>query len=413
MDLLLLLGGAGLVFVVGWWLGSTRAVPGTLPASSPPLPEAGRSTASPGRADDRYELVVHHRVGVVVSDVRGDVVWRNDVARALAGTHVGVLVDESIERHAEMALSSGRSSDVLEMYGPPRVVLDVDAHRLDSGGVVVFVDDISERRRIDQVRTDFVANISHELKTPVGALSVLAETLEDETDPEIVRRVVDRMQGEAARASRTIDDLLELSRIELGGERNVEPVRLPDVIHEAMGRVAELAAQREVGVTNLMSADQIDDVVVHGDRRQLISALGNLVENGVKYSEPGGLVQVRARFDDGRVELCVTDEGIGIPQRDLDRIFERFYRVDKARSRETGGTGLGLSIVRHVAHNHGGDVAVRSIEGEGSTFTLRLPARRDGESAPGGRSVDVELDDPDPDSPADPKTNGDAQQGIA
>jgi two-component system sensor histidine kinase SenX3 len=208
----------------------------------------------------------------------------------------------------------------------------------------------------------------------VGALSVLAETLEDETDPEIMRRVIGRMQGEAARAARTIDDLLELSRIELGGERSIEPIRLHDVITEAMGRVAELAQQRQVGVSNPMPADRFDDIVLYGDRRQLISALGNLVENGVKYSEPGGLVEVRACYHDGMVDVTVADEGIGIPKRDLDRIFERFYRVDKARSRETGGTGLGLSIVRHVAHHHGGDVAVHSVEGEGSTFTLRLPA---------------------------------------
>ena len=402
MDLLLLLAGAGLAFAAGWWLArSSSREPLTITtAETPPAPEP----TSP----DRYELVAQHHVGVVVSDRRGQVVWRNEAARALAGTHVGVLVDESIERHVDESLENGSSSDVLEMYGPPKVVLDVDAHRLPSGGVVVFIDDISERRRIDQVRTDFVANISHELKTPVGALSVLAETLEDETDPETMQRVVGRMQGEAARASRTIDDLLELSRIELGGERDIEPIRLPDVVNEAMGRVAELAEQRQVGVSNLMAADQYEDIVVHGDRRQLISALGNLVENGVKYSEQGGLVQIRARYHEGIVELGVTDEGIGIPKRDLDRIFERFYRVDKARSRETGGTGLGLSIVRHVAQNHGGDVAVRSVEGEGSTFMLRLPARRAGE-----RAVQDPTHGTDSDSSAEPDQGGDAQQGIA
>lgn len=401
MDLLLLLAGAGLAFVVGWWLGRASATePLTITTAEPP-PE-------PAAPVDRYELVAQHHVAVVVSDARGLVVWRNEAARALIGTHVGVLVDESIERLVAASLEAGESSDVLEMYGPPKVVLDVDAHRLPSGGVVVFIDDISERRRIDQVRTDFVANISHELKTPVGALSVLAETLEDETDPEIMRRVVDRMQGEAARASRTIDDLLELSRIELGGERSIEPIRLPDVINEAMGRVAELAQHRQVGVSNLMPADQFEDIVVHGDRRQVISALGNLVENGVKYSEPGGLVQVRARYHEGVVELSVTDEGIGIPKRDLDRIFERFYRVDKARSRETGGTGLGLSIVRHVAQNHGGDVAVRSVEGEGSTFMLRLPALRTSERALDDRHGGLVND-----SSAAPDGDGDAQQGIA
>ena len=398
MDLLLLLGGAGLIFVVGWWAGRSR------PSERPVAPSVDVPTA-PASAD-RYELVDQHRVGVVVGDERGVIVWRNDAARVLAGTHVGVLVDESIERHVADALEEGGSTDVLEMYGPPKVVLDIDAHRLPSGGVVVFVDDISEQRRIEQVRTDFVANISHELKTPVGALSVLAETLEDETDPETMRRVVDRMQGEAARAARTIDDLLELSRIELGGERSLEPIRVSDVVAEAMGRVAELAQHRDVGVSNLMDVGQLGDVVVHGDRRQIISAVGNLVENAVKYSEPDGTVQIRASYHDGMVELSVSDKGIGIPKRDLDRIFERFYRVDKARSRETGGTGLGLSIVRHVAQNHGGTVAVRSVEGEGSTFVLHLPGRR----GVAGRDADVAS----PQEPsAAPGPDGGTQQGIA
>jgi two-component system sensor histidine kinase SenX3 len=398
MTPLLLLLGAVPVFVAGWWLGRRGA-------SSRPESDRAEPSASTPVAIDQFELVEAHRGGVVVTDPRGTTVWRNDAARRLQGTLAGVLVDESIERHVREALDDGRSADVLEMYGPPKVVLDIHAQRLASGGVVVFVDDVSERRRVEQVRTDFVANISHELKTPVGALAVLAETLEDETDPETIARIVGRMQGEADRAARTIDDLMELSRIELGGERTVEPVRATDVIAEAMGRVAELAGRREVGVSNLMAAGTLDDVVIDGDRRQLISALGNLVENGVKYSEPGGLVQLRASYDGGNIELSVTDEGIGIPRRDLDRIFERFYRVDRARSRQTGGTGLGLSIVRHVAHNHGGDVMVTSTEGEGSTFTLRLPARRLDEHALAEQTV------ADDQLAADP--GGDPHEGIA
>jgi two-component system sensor histidine kinase SenX3 len=389
MTALLLLLGAVPAFVAGWWLGRRNA-------SSSPEIERAATSPSPPVTFDQFELVEALRVGVVVVDGQGATIWRNDAARRLQGTHVGVLVDESIEHHVADALADGRSADVLEMYGPPKVVLDIHAQRLASGGVVVFVDDVSERRRIEQVRTDFVANISHELKTPVGALAVLAETLEEETDPETIARIVGRMQGEADRAARTIDDLMELSRIELGGERTVEPVRATDVIAEAMGRVAELAGRREVGVANLMAAGTLDDVVIDGDRRQLISALGNLVENGVKYSEQGGLVQVRATYGAGSIDLSVTDAGIGIPRRDLDRIFERFYRVDRARSRRTGGTGLGLSIVRHVAHNHGGDVTVTSTEGEGSTFTLRLPARRLGDDVVDERSRDEEPGDEDP-----------------
>jgi two-component system sensor histidine kinase SenX3 len=391
MTALLLLLGAVPAFVAGWWLGRRDASLRTSVHRAEPRPARPASI-------ERFELVEGHRVGVVVTDGSGVTLWRNDAARRLQGTHVGVLVDEFIERHVRDALRDGASADVLEMYGPPKVVLDVHAQRLTGGGVVAFVDDVSERRRIEQVRTDFVANISHELKTPVGALAVLAETLEDETDPETIARIVGRMQGEADRAARTIDDLMELSRIELGGERTVEPVRAADVIAEAMGRVAELAGQREVGVSNLMAAGTLDDVLIDGDRRQLISALGNLVENGVKYSEPGGLVQVRASYAEGNLDLSVSDEGIGIPRRDLDRIFERFYRVDRARSRQTGGTGLGLSIVRHVAHNHRGEVAVDSTEGEGSTFTLRLPARR----------IDSDLHDQHAGEPG-----GDPHEGIA
>ena len=248
-----------------------------------------------------------------------------------------------------------------------------------TGGAVVFVEDISERRRVDQVRTDFVANICHELKTPIGALSVLAETLEGETDPATVERIVARMLGEADRASSTIDDLMELSQIELGGDTRPSTVCVADVVRrgDRSGHRAGCSSQHHDPDSRPGRATVSDDrLVVEGDRRQLVSAVGNLVENAVKYSEPGGSVQVRVDHDADMVEIAVVDQGVGIPQRDLDRVFERFYRVDRARSRATGGTGLGLSIVRHVAARHGGEVTVSSTEGEGSTFTLRLPAMR-------------------------------------
>jgi two-component system sensor histidine kinase SenX3 len=262
----------------------------------------------------------------------------------------------------------------------------ISARPLPHGHSVAFVDDISERRRVEQTRTDFVANISHELKTPVGALSVLAETLIDETDPETIARVVTRMLAETDRASRTIDDLMELSRIEMGAERSDEPVRIADVIRAGVDRVTELAARDGITIASLTTVEtdvrQADALIVVADRRQLVSAVGNLIENAVKYSEPGTSVQVRARRVEDWIEISVADQGVGIPQRDLDRVFERFYRVDRARSRTTGGTGLGLAIVRHVASNHGGDVSVTSVEGEGSTFVLRLPISADDTSAP-------------------------------
>jgi two-component system sensor histidine kinase SenX3 len=198
----------------------------------------------------------------------------------------------------------------------------------------------------------------------------LADTSADDVDAELVRRIAERMVDESHRVAHTIDDLMELSRIELGEEPIRDFVDVVDIVDGAIERVRPLAEVRRIDVATL---EVPLGVRVIGDRRQLVSALGNLVENAVKYSESGSAVQVRVRVEGSLAELMVVDNGIGIPASDHDRIFERFYRVDKARSRDTGGTGLGLSIVRHVATNHGGDVLVSSEEGEGSTFVLRIP----------------------------------------
>ncbi len=357
-----------------------------------PAVEQRRPDTSVAPVSNRLEiadLLDEHQVGVVVVAADGRIRYRNRAVERLTGTHVGVLLDEAIERHSERARSGLPSSETIEIYGPPRTVLVVEARPVRAGEAIVFVDDVSERRRIDQVRTDFVANISHELKTPVGAMSVLAETLEGESDPSTIERIVARIIGEAHRASTTIDDLLELSRIELGGERQIEPMTVDDVMRGALDRVQEMSAQRGIGISTLdpVASDGVraGATTIRGDRRQLVSALGNLVENAVKYSTDDGAVQMRASVADGWLEIAVVDHGVGIPQRDLDRIFERFYRVDRARSRATGGTGLGLSIVRHVATNHGGAVLVSSTEGEGSTFVLRLPVG--GPSAAGDDEV--------------------------
>lgn len=323
------------------------------------------------------DVLEQHPTGVVIGGPGGHVEYRNEAARRLAGTHAGLLIDEAIERHLALGRAGTVSDRTVELFGPPKMAFIVSARPLPHGRSVAFVEDISERRRAEQTRTDFVANISHELRTPVGALSVLAETLVEEPNPDTIARVVTRMLTETDRASRTIDDLMELSRIEIGAELSFEPVRVADVISGGVDRVIELAAHREITISTLAPVDpdgeQAGSLVVRGDRRQLVSAVGNLIENAVKFSEAATSVQVRARRVDDWVEISVADQGIGIPQRDLDRIFERFYRVDRARSRATGGSGLGLAIVRHVAGNHGGDVSVTSVEGEGSTFVLRLP----------------------------------------
>lgn len=372
MQTFLVIAGTVVAFGLGWAAGRGGRPPLQHGEPTAPSPEVSQST-TPSFA----EVVEEHPSGVVVAGRDGAITYRNAAARAMSGTHVRVLLDEAVDRHITEARAGIRSDEVLEMYGPPRAVFVVEARPMPEGGAVVFIDDISEQRRIDQVRTDFVANISHELKTPIGALSVLAETLEGETDRDTIDRVVRRMMGEAERASRTIDDLMELSRIELGGEREVDVVSVAEVVRGAVARVTELAAQRDIGISTLGAIDAertpAESPVIEGDRRQLVSAVGNLVENAVKYSESGGHVQVLVSDHDDWLEIAVVDHGVGIPQRDLGRIFERFYRVDRARSRDTGGTGLGLSIVRHVVTNHGGEIKVTSTEGEGSTFVLRLP----------------------------------------
>ncbi len=310
-------------------------------------------------------------VGVVVVGTDGKVIFRNKLAESVTGViHSEVLVEEVVEQHLSVALRGETKRQVLDLFGPPRKVFAVSATPLAIGGAVAMTEDITERYLVDAVRTDFVANISHELKTPVGALAVLAEALSQEDDLEIIHRLSEKMVDEAIRVGRTIDDLLELSRIEFGGEAVKDEVDAAVILTESISRAAPLASLHSIKIA---MAELSTPLKVVGDRRQLVSAIGNLVENAVKYSESGSSVEVSARPDGDSVEFAVTDFGLGIPARDLDRVFERFYRVDRARSRDTGGTGLGLAIVRHVANNHGGDVSVTSIEGEGSTFSLKIP----------------------------------------
>lgn len=320
-------------------------------------------------ADSLVDAADHLGLALVVSDPTRTVVYRNTVATEMRGTHVGVLVDEHIDTAIAAALAGNRTDKRIDLHGPPRASLELVAERLDNGWAFVMVEDVSARTRIDAMRTDFVANISHELKTPVGAIAVLAEMLEEESDPVVIARVSGRLVEESHRAVTTIDDLLELSRIE-SARLAEDVVDIHDIVNTAVirGRGVDGGERVDVAAFGVQG-----EVLLLADRRQLTSAIGNLVENAVKYSDDDGVVQVRTRVDDRWIEVMVTDQGVGIPERDLDRIFERFYRVDRARSRDTGGNGLGLSIVRHVASNHGGEVVVSSQEGEGSTFVLRLP----------------------------------------
>ena len=244
----------------------------------------------------------------------------------------------------------------------------------DGGLILLLIEDQTESRRVEEVRRDFVANTSHELKTPVGALALLAETVEDAADdPEAVRRFAGRMRQEAARLTNLVQDMITLSRIQAAEPvPDPVPVELDAVVAEALDRCRMKASARGIE----LAAGGSHGLWVLGDEDLLVTALRNLLENAVAYSPDKtrvGITTKRAGRD--AVEISVADQGIGIPERDLERIFERFYRVDAARSRATGGTGLGLAIVKHVTAAHGGKVTVVSKEGAGSTFTLRLPLR--------------------------------------
>jgi two-component system sensor histidine kinase SenX3 len=314
---------------------------------------------------------------VIVCDEHGELVFRNSRAITLMGSrHGDALAAQAVDELLATTSPGASEERTLELYGPPRRTLSVRTESIDNGqrtlGVIAVIEDVSERRQLEEVRRDFVANVSHELKTPMGALGLLAETLLAETEPEVSRRLAQRIHSEAFRISRIIDDLLDLSRIENEESPPREPVLVNLVMAEAAERMRSAAEQREV---EIKLEEPSPPVAVLGDRRQLTSALYNLLENSVKFSYEGGVVEFTGTVDGDDVVIAVADKGLGIPTRDLERIFERFYRVDHGRSRSTGGTGLGLSIVRHVANSHSGSVHVDSREGEGSTFTLRLPVQ--------------------------------------
>nr|WP_184286643.1 ATP-binding protein [Nocardiopsis algeriensis] len=257
-------------------------------------------------------------------------------------------------------------------FGPDATSFAVRVAPLGGTGLVlVLAEDQTEHRRVEAVRRDFVANISHELKTPVGALSLLAETVQDASDdPEAVRRFTARMRAEASRLSALIQDLITLSRIQ-GAEPMTEPTRvdLEALVADALDALSMPADAKGIELVSSGS----EGVTVLGDEGLLGTALRNLVANAVSYSPENTRVAVSVEVGETSVGISVADQGIGIPQQDLERIFERFYRVDAARSRATGGTGLGLAIVKHIMTHHRGEVTVWSQEGAGSTFTLRLP----------------------------------------
>jgi two-component system sensor histidine kinase SenX3 len=317
--------------------------------------------------------------GVAVVDNHRDVVFMNARAREL-GLVRDRLLDDRAWAAARHTLASGEDVDIdlspgssvsgrsgLSVRGWARQLTEEDRRF-----AVIYVFDDSEVARMEATRRDFVANVSHELKTPVGAMGLLAEALLESTDdPETVRRFGTKMHLESQRLANMVSELIELSRLQ-GAERlpELEAVDVDTVVGEALSRSKVAADNADIAVT----ADRPSGYKVLGDQTLLVTALANLVSNAISYSAPGSPVSISRRRRGGNVEIAVTDRGIGIAREHQERVFERFFRVDKARSRATGGTGLGLAIVKHIAANHNGTIRLWSQPGTGSTFTLSIPA---------------------------------------
>jgi two-component system sensor histidine kinase SenX3 len=353
------------------------------------------------------------QVGVVVLDPADQVVLSNQAARRM-----GVVRDNrvthgalrtlarqvrrasdggDVRRDTELDLPRGRASEPLAVR--------VRVAQVGFGDhVVLQIEDITEAHRVQKVRRDFVANVSHELKTPVGALQLLAEAVLDATDdPEAVARFAERMTREASRLGTLIQEIIDLSRLQ-GADPLPEPkpVYVDHVVSEVLDRTRMGAESQDIVVVSGGESG----LLVLGDEAQLVTAVTNLVDNAINYSPDHTRVAIGTRQRDGLVEISVSDQGIGIGETDLDRIFERFYRADPARSRATGGTGLGLAIVKHIATNHGGSVDVWSVEGSGSTFTLRLPS-----AARSAADDPAVADGSDLGPDADPQASGQAAKG--
>ncbi len=336
-------------------------------------PPTRRDTTEP---NDVAALLTALRSAAVVVDANLDVAQASPSSYAYGVVRDGRLHGEDLARLARSALRDSKVHDGLVTLRPtqrrdPPTVLEVRAAPLPDDRVLLLLDDRTRVQRVEEARRDFVANISHELKTPVGAIALLAEAVGDAADdPEAVERFATRLERESSRLAKIVNDLIDLSRLQFDDPvENASAVKVDTVVAEAMDRCRAAAERRGIrlvrgGATGLR---------VVGDKDMLVTALVNLVENGIAYSSENTRVAIGVRTREEMVEITVTDQGIGIPEQELGRIFERFYRVDPARSRQTGGTGLGLSIVKHIVAAHRGQVTVWSSPGAGSTFTLRLP----------------------------------------
>ena len=333
-----------------------------------------RLEASEAERDSESTILASMEEGVLLFGPDGHTRLANQAAELHLGgrpSSIDALLPLGLQRIVRRA-AEDRATIVTEAEtGAPSRVLRGFAAPTEEGSVVLVIRDITETRRLDQVRRDFVANASHELKTPAASIQAAAETILTAAgeNPSVIPRFAAQLEREAARLSRIVSDLLDLSRLESGSALD-ESVALDAIVRDEGERFEEPAAEAGVGLS--VRAGGIPRV--RGSSRDLALLVRNLVDNAIRYTRPGGQVEVDLTADDGEVVLAIVDTGFGIPSRDLPRIFERFYRVDRARSRETGGTGLGLSIVKHVAENHGGRVVVTSELGQGTRFEVRLPA---------------------------------------
>lgn len=367
-----------IALTVGLWIGG---------ALSPRLEERRQRVAAAEAGITVSQMLQHivalSPMGIVVVDNHRDIVYINDRARDLALVR-NRLLDDRAWLAAQRTLSTGEDIEIdlspRKRATPGRSGLSVRGHvRLlteeDGRFAVIFVDDQSEHARMEVTRRDFVANVSHELKTPVGAMGVLAEALlASADDPDSVRRFGEKVLAESRRLANMVGELIELSRLQ-GAERlpDLEAVDVDTVVAESISRYKVAADNANIEVTT----DAPSGFRVLGDQPLLVTALANLVSNAIAYSPESSPVSISRRRRGDNVEIAVTDRGIGIGAADRERVFERFFRVDKARSRATGGTGLGLAIVKHVAANHNGSIRLWSQPGTGSTFTLSIPAYSD------------------------------------
>ncbi|MFQ3366796.1 MAG: two-component system sensor histidine kinase SenX3 [Candidatus Poriferisodalaceae bacterium] len=314
-------------------------------------------------------------IGVVTTDERGSVCLTNDIGQTyLEGRRADALVAKALSEALSIANNGVEAKKTVTLTGPPSKVIEVKAIPISepalSIGAVALIEDQTAAARIDRVRRDFIANLTHELRTPIAAIGLLAETLRGEEEQVVLDSLTQKIVNETDRVDKIIDDLLELSRVELDGSPRREPVDVRLLLGSVEDQYRFKANSKNIQIEK---TDTEAGLKLMGDAGQLNRALSNLVDNSIKYSDENSIIHLIAVRGPTYIDLVVRDQGIGIPKADLDRIFERFYRVDKARSRATGGTGLGLSIVRHVAVNHGGEILLRSREGEGSQFTIRLP----------------------------------------